>query len=136
LPTIDVDFKVYGMLARRRESEGESYSDILLRVLEPSLPGPGDEMTDGCVLRGVFFPNGTLLRATHLGRTHFAEIKGGAMVLDGEPQRSLSAAGKKITNGKFVNAWYFWQVKRPSDPEWQCAMWHRNLQRRRIGGHY
>ncbi len=37
------------------------------------------------------------------------------MVFNGERQRSLTGAGKKITNRKSVDGWYFWEVKLPGD---------------------
>jgi hypothetical protein len=68
--------------------------------------------------KGVFFPEGTQFRATYKGRTHVAEIKGGAWVgSDGTTRTSPSEAAVKIT-GKSWNGWRFWHCKRPDDTAW------------------
>jgi hypothetical protein len=83
------------------------------------LPGSGDgEISDpakGCVLQGVFFPEGTQFRVAYKGTVHLAQIKDGRWLgADGQVRRSPSDAASAITKNN-VNGWRFWSFKRPQD---------------------
>lgn len=68
--------------------------------------------------KGVMLPEGTELRTTHKGQTHEARVERGAIVYDGRPHRSPSAAGSAVT-GTSINGWIFWEVRRPGDAGWR-----------------
>ena len=68
--------------------------------------------------KGVVLPEGTDLRTTHKGQTHEARVERGAIVYDGRPYRSPSAAGSAVT-GTSINGWIFWDVRLPGEAAWQ-----------------
>jgi hypothetical protein len=77
------------------------------------------EGTTGFSARGIFLPNGTVLRATYKQKEFRSTIERGKWVdVDGNPHSSPSAAAKHIT-GTNVNGLRFWHVKRPTDAEWR-----------------
>jgi hypothetical protein len=121
MTAIDVDFDVYKELTMRRQSENDTYNDVIRRLLKLG-QAPISKLTTlskGANFKGVMFPDGTQFRVTYKGRTYTAEIKNGVWVgADGETRASPSEAAVKIT-GNNVNGWRFWQCKRPSDLHWQ-----------------
>jgi hypothetical protein len=118
--TIDVDFDVFKQLTMRRQSESDSYSDVVRRLLlsgEAPPPIPLS-VSKGATFKGVHFPNCTQFRVTYKGRTHTAEIKDGEWVgADGEFRASPSEAAHAVTKTN-VNGWRFWECKRPEDQQW------------------
>ena len=64
-------------------------------------------------------PNGSLLRATFKGKTHFAEIIEGRWFdrESGSRRTSPSQAAKMIT-GSATNGWLFWEIQRPGETGW------------------
>ena len=64
-------------------------------------------------------PNGSLIRATFKGKSHFAEIIDGRWFDrgSGATRTSPSQAAKAIT-GCATNGWIFWEVQRPGEPVW------------------
>ena len=121
MATIEVDFDVYKQLTMRRQSESDTYNDVIRRLLklgEAPVPKLG-AIGKGANFKGVLFPDGTLFRVTYKGRTYTAEIKDGVWVgADGQTRASPSEAAVKVT-GNSVNGWRFWQCKRPGDLGWQ-----------------
>jgi hypothetical protein len=120
MTAIEVDFDVYKELTIRRQSESDTYNDVLRRLLKlGKAPAPKlDALAKGANFKGVLFPDGSLFRATYKGRTYTAEIKDGVWLgADGERRASPSEAAVRIT-GNNVNGWRFWQCKRPGDPGW------------------
>ena len=137
---IDIDFDVFKALTVRRRSESHTYNEVIRELLDidkgeaihdaapleqvdldlnKSLARITTGPTSGIKLRGLFLPNGTLLRATHKGGAFSAQIADGKWVSeDGIEHGSPSAAASAITNNN-VNGWRFWQAKRPSDSEWR-----------------
>jgi hypothetical protein len=99
-----------------------TYNDVIRGLLglgsRPAQVLQTAKTPKGATFKGVFFPEGTQFRATYKGRTHVAEIKGGAWVgSDGTTRTSPSEAAVKIT-GKSWNGWRFWHCKRPDDTAW------------------
>ena len=138
MPQVEVSFDTWKALTTRRRSETHTYDDVIREALDidngkmiHALPpfveavmkigsqfdavGPPKGMS----FRGLFLPNGTLIRASYKGSHFSARISDGKWVSeDGREFGSPSAAAAAITNTN-VNGWRFWQAKRPSDGEWR-----------------
>ena len=123
MKTIEVDFDVFKALTMRRPSENVTENDILRELLgltfkrqstlSPSIPASSDWVT-----KGVRFPTGTEFRAHYKGQTFIGRVENGALVLNGKPFDSPSAAAVSIT-GNPVNGWHFWQCRLPGQASWQ-----------------
>lgn len=121
---IDVDFEVFKALTALRESEADSYSDVLRRVL--NLPSRMMMLRDigkpavglGVWFGTVHFPEGTKFRATYKGQTFTAEIRDDRWVdQNGIVRKSPSEAAGAIS-GTNVNGWRFWYAQRPGEDCW------------------
>jgi hypothetical protein len=116
---IEVDFEVFKALTVRRETEEVTLNHVLRKLLE--LPDKGvtpAPPSDGCVFKGVHFPEGTHFRGVYKGQTYTGEIKGGRWQdAEGKTYTSPSNAAYAITQSG-INGWWFWEAKRPSDPTW------------------
>ena len=121
MTTIEIDFDVYKALTLQRESESTTYNDVIRRLLgldkkdaPIGAPSPG-----GCLIKGIFFPDGTQFRKTYKGRLYRADIKNGAWTDEnGRTFSTPSAAAVAITRNN-VNGWRFWEYKRPGDVSWR-----------------
>jgi hypothetical protein len=121
--TIEVDFDVYKALTMRRPSEDVTENDVLRELLQlprkreprpaPATPAPGDWIT-----KGVRFPAGTEFRAHYKGQTYLGRVESGALVLDGKPYDSPSAAAMSIARSA-VNGWRFWEARLPGEAGWK-----------------
>lgn len=123
MTAIDIDFEVYKELTARRASEATTYNDVIRDLLgldaQPEIADGPVQSAGGLDIKGVFLPNGTLLRATYKGQTYTAEIKDGAWIgCDGVRRNTPSDAACAITQNN-VNGWRFWHVKRPGDKGWK-----------------
>jgi hypothetical protein len=121
MASIDIDFDVFKELTVRRAHEGVSHNDVLRELLglddADHQTAPLDTL--GCYLKGVFFPENTAFRVSYKGKTHTAEIKGGAWIGDdGQPRNSPSEAAHAVT-GNNVNGWRFWEGRRPGEDAWR-----------------
>jgi hypothetical protein len=143
---ITVDFEVWKTLTSKRLVEGHTYNDVIRELLglDSVVEGPdqiellyGDfasnsvteaalgfgnleNSTAGFPARGIFLPNGTVIKATYKQQQYIAEIVDGKWLdTEGKSHSSPSSAAKHVT-GTSVNGLRFWSVKRPSD-----ASWHR-----------
>ena len=117
--SIDVDFDVFKALTNRRDTEAMTYNHVLRDLL--GLQSPSGEQVDepsGWTWKGVTLPDGTELKAEYKGQAHVAKIENGKWVQGGNTYNSPSAAAFAITQSG-INGWWFWSVKRPSDPTWQ-----------------
>lgn len=132
---IEVDFEVVKALVAKLEHEGDTYNEVIRRLLglsaaeaprfgEIDLPGQPDVVatfgapTGGVWFSGVFFPDGTRFRATYKGRTFRAWIQNSSLIDEfGNIRTSPSQAASAITNTN-VNGWRFWFVRRPHDEDW------------------
>ena len=136
MKTIEIDFEVFKGLTAELLSETDSYNDVIRRMLKlpdtqaDALPGEVDipglpaiatniGQTSGIWLSNVFFPNGTLFRATYKGRTYRAQIRNSQWIDEfGQARSSPSDAAGAISKTN-VNGWRFWFVRRPHDEDWQ-----------------
>lgn len=136
---IEIDFDVFKALTILRQSEDDTYNDVLRRLLSisDSFPATGDLLdhlqpaaqsavsallgapfNSGAWMGNVFFPNGTKFRATYKGKTYRAEIKDDTWIDEyGFVRQSPSEAAGAISGTK-VNGWRFWYAKRPTDDDW------------------
>ncbi|WP_233992059.1 DUF4357 domain-containing protein, partial [Porphyrobacter sp. AAP82] len=141
------DFDVFKALTALRNHEGDSYNQVLRRLLalpdnqENALnallsnsqaheiakalsnsPAPKNALAafaHGAWFNGVFFPDGTKLRATYKGAEHFAEIRNGQWVdANGVVRTSPSDAASAIS-GTNVNGWRFWHAWQPTQKIWR-----------------
>lgn len=74
---------------------------------------------DGAWFNGVFFPNGTILKATYKGQNYAAEIKGGLWVDSNGCVRTSPSEAASAISGTNVNGWRFWHAKGPGDEHWR-----------------
>jgi hypothetical protein len=141
---IDIDFDVFKALTALRQSEVDSYNDVLRRVLliaSTDLDTSGNENPDSPNWKGTkprlgaaaeaigraggdvyfgntCFPKGTRFKAIYKGQSYSAEVRDGKWVgEDGIVRRSPSDAACAISNTN-VNGWRFWHVLRPGDSDW------------------
>lgn len=141
-----IDFEVFKALTAKRVDERHTYNDVIRELLgldsllekpdatdallgtdydcrpvtNPLIPsGSLLEKTTGFSARGIFLPNGTMLRATYKQQQYTAAIERGKWLnIDGKSHSSPSAAAKAIT-GSNINGLRFWHVKRPNDSFWR-----------------
>ncbi len=123
--TVEVDFDVYKAIFSRRSKESVTENEVLRQLLGlPPTPVPdaAAESTkhapEDWVAKNVRFPVGTDFRATYKGRTYAGRVERGALVIDGKPFHSPSAAAVAITKNP-VNGWTFWECRLPGKPAWQ-----------------
>ena len=135
--TLEVDFDVYKTVFARRANESVTENDVLRELL--GLPPTGQQLSqhteqsvrpsnsspEDWVAKDVRFPVGTDFRATYKGRLHTARVQGGALIVDGKPYDSPSAAAAGVT-GNAVNGWRFWECRLPGKSAWQLI---ENLRR-------
>lgn len=134
---IDIDFEVFKQLTARLESEADSYNEVIRRLLNlpatevnllpgefdtPGLPaatqgGLGGPQ-QGVWYSNVFFPNGTMFRATYKGRTHRAHIYNSQWIDEHQHIRTSPSDAASAISGTNVNGWRFWYVRRPFDEDW------------------
>lgn len=137
---VEIDFEVFKGLTARLTSEADTYNEVIRRLLglpatEASLlPGefdvPGQpavahgegvlaQLAGGVWFSNVYFPNGTMFRATYKGKTYRARVQNSQWVDEfGLMRKSPSDAASAISNTN-VNGWRFWFVRRPQDEDWQ-----------------
>ena len=137
---IDVTLDVFKELTLLLQSEADTYSDVIRRLLNLSdvCPPEGSEADgtsvgnpgfnaakgvfddrNGIWVGNVFLPNGTQMRATYKSRRFYAEVQGERWVAEvGREYHSPSEAACAIS-GTNVNGWRFWYAKRPEDNDWR-----------------
>lgn len=130
---IEVDFEVFKALTMLRQSESHTYNEVLRDLLGlektagrqitermggiASVFGPRPNV--GFVSRGLYLPDGTLLRANYKGKTYSGRIEKGKW-LDAENRQFSSPSGAAhAVTGTNVNGLRFWEARRPSDTEWR-----------------
>ena len=145
---MEVDLEVYKALTARLEYDGQTHNDVLRELLsldsiaEENVATPAiskafeglAQVADswsrpaekGFYSRGLFLPEGTLLRAQYKGDVYSAGISDGRwMDQNGDEQSSPSAAASSITDNN-VNGLRFWEAKRPQDSSWRRLEFLRN----------
>ncbi len=136
--TVSVSLAVYKELTRRLE-EGLTHDDVIREMLaldspvepenemvvltslmaETAMMGFGSANREGFHSRGLWLPNGTILKARYKGNEYAGRIYANRW-LDGDnkPHSSPSAAAYAITNTN-VNGLRFWEGRRPDDAVWR-----------------
>lgn len=131
MATIEIDFDVFKSLTACRESEDQSYNDVLRDLL--GLPVKKvqaalalyDTHEGDWVSKGVHFPRGTEFRAKYKGSVYHAKVESGSLIMNGKKFGSPSSAAGAIT-GTFVNGWIFWECRFPEDTHWRLIKTLRN----------
>ena len=122
--TIEVDFDVFKQLTVRRPTEDVSYNDVIRELLGlgqskgGAAKGASGPSPDDWVAKGVRFSAGTEFRANYKGQVRTGRVEGGALVVNGQPYNSPSAAAVAVT-GSPVNGWRFWECRLPGKSSWQ-----------------
>ena len=131
MATIDIDFDVYKALTARRESEEQTYNEVLRNILNLPLKKVHTDHSlrqnheGDWVTKDVRFPRGTEFRAKYKGSMHHAKVDDGYLVLNDQKYSSPSSAAGAITN-TFVNGWVFWECRFPGDTHWRIIKTLRN----------
>jgi len=116
---IDVTVEVYKLIEQNRLSFEENHDDILRRMLGIPAQAKKPEVQGNFYLgEGVSVPLGTFLRKIYKGIEHIAEVKDGGIWIKGKKYPTVNQTANAISDSKNQNAWKFWYVKRPEDPEW------------------
>jgi hypothetical protein len=143
---IEIDFEVFKALTAKRESEADSYNNVIRRLLQLPIANtsPPKELPQNALLRrmvgvpveqgrptvlnallgagalfgNTFFPEGSLFRANYKGRTYYAQIKDGVWLGQDGVKRSSPSEAAGAISGTNVNGWRFWHVQRPGDADW------------------
>lgn len=136
---IEIDFDVFKALTILRQSEDDTYNDVLRRLLSiaDSFPATedlqdllkpaaqsavsallGEPFHSGVWMSNVFFPNGTKFRATYKGKTYRAEIRDDTWIDEHGFLRQSPSDAAGAVSGTKVNGWKFWYAKRPADDDW------------------
>lgn len=134
---IEIDFEVFKALTARLENEADTYNEAIRRLLSlpatevsprlgevdtPGLPavvqGIGAGQTGGVWFSNVFFPNGTVFRATYKGRTYRAQIHNSQWIDEFGNVRTSPSDAASVISRTNVNGWRFWFVRRPYDEDW------------------
>lgn len=136
---VSVSLDVYKALTAKLSYEGQTYDDVIRRLLNmdsPVEPEPFRPVISGVeslsaalskaigdpksfYSRGLRLPDGTSLRAIYKGVPYIAEIKDGDWVsIDGSVHTSPSSAASAIT-GNNVNGLRFWEALLPGDEIWR-----------------
>lgn len=130
---VEVDFEVFKALTMLRQSESHTYNEVLrdLLGLEKTIArrmgdqfggivaALGSKPGTGFVSRGLFLPDGTLLRAKYKGRTFESRIEKGKWLFPDNRECSSPSGAAHAVTGTQVNGLRFWEARRPSDTEWR-----------------
>ncbi len=121
---IEVSFQTWQRLTALLENERDNFDRVILRLIADrrgteQKPGMASAAAPELAIKGVSLPNGTLLRATFKGKTHYSEIIEGRWFdrAGGKQRTSPSQAARAIT-GIATNGWLFWEAKRPGEDAW------------------
>ena len=123
--TIEVSFPVWQALTAQLQSERDTYSALIGRLLgvqEPSRDATDSGQGDW-IVKGVRFPTGTEFRGRSKGRTYSGRVEGGALIMNGHRYDTPSHAAASIA-GYNVNGWKFWECK-IAGSEWRPILSYR-----------
>ena len=135
---ITISLDVYKALTAALSYDGQSYDDLLRRLLsldspvEPAALEPAFEHKESLSAslaraldptsfhsRGLRLAEGTSLRGMYKNIPYMAKIEGGRWVnMDGSVHSSPSAAASAVT-GTNVNGLRFWEALSPGDTVWR-----------------
>ncbi|MGD9470791.1 MAG: DUF4357 domain-containing protein [Novosphingobium sp.] len=133
---IEIDFEVFKALTASLRDERDTYNEVIRRLLtlpasdlsvDPAPFEPagiagrvngllGD--SSGVWYSNVFFPDGTVFRATYKGQTYYASIKHGQWIDGFGVSRTSPSDAASAISGTNVNGWKFWFARRPRDTDW------------------
>jgi hypothetical protein len=129
---IEIDFDVFKQLTAARQSEADTYNNVLRRMLK--LPFPNEANADigksaggDWIVQGVTFPSGTELQRRYKGTNYLGRVEDGCLVVDGKKYNSPSMAAVAIC-GHNVNGWRFWKARKPGEAEWKWLEHFRQLE--------
>jgi hypothetical protein len=116
--TIEIDFEVFKALTLRRQTEADTYNDVIRSLLgmPPDTDAP-NLLREAWMCKGVRFPVGTEFRARYKGKTYTATVSKNGLLVEGSLASSPSDAARRIT-GNNVNGWDFWECRFPGEPHW------------------
>ena len=92
---------------------GVDHEDVTPRAI---LQAPAED--PGLMSRGGVIPNGVRLKTTYKGRDFEAEVRGGAIMLNGRAYDNPSLAARGVGH-RSVNGWKIWQYFSERDAEWR-----------------
>jgi hypothetical protein len=122
--TIEVDFEVYKQLTMRRATEDVTYNDVVRELLGLKVQSTqkskisNSASSEDWISKNTRFPVGTEFRGTYKGKIIAGRVADGALVVNGKPYSSPSAAAMSVTEGA-VNGWRFWECRLPGKSSWQ-----------------
>lgn len=130
MPTIEIDFDVFKALTMRRETESDSYNDVIRSLLGLPLAQSDSRHTltgvaDVWVSKGVRFPVGAEFRAHYKGKLHTGTVAKDGIIIEGRTASSPSDAARLVTQNS-VNGWNFWECKFPGETRWRLLKSLRN----------
>ena len=133
---VEIDFEVFKALTAMLRDERDTYNEAIRRLLtlpasdlaseppnfEPAgITGQVSGLigtSSGVWYSNVFFPDGTVFRATYKGQTHYASIRNGTWVDNAGVNRTSPSDAASAISQTNVNGWKFWFVRRPHDADW------------------
>ena len=117
MPSIDIDFEVFKALTNLRQTEAETYNDVVRALLKFPKPTqstiPPAKGSKPWIVSDTSFPVGSEFMAAYKGKIYTGSANDGKLELeDGGKFTTPSAAAMHIT-GCNVNGWRFWKCKLP-----------------------
>ena len=82
-----------------------------------SLSGSVPAHATSWVIDGITFPPETEFRGRYKGYVYYAKVEDGALIFNGQPFLSPSAAAAAITRYP-IDGWIFWDCKLPGTSLW------------------
>ncbi len=92
---------------------GVDHEDVTPRAVREAPPAE-----PGLMSRGGVIPNGTRLRLTYKGKPFEAEVRGGAIMLNGRAYDNPSLAARGAGH-RSVNGWKVWEYFNQIDETWR-----------------
>lgn len=133
---VEIDFEVFKALTALLRDETDTYNEAIRRLLtlpasDLSADPPPFEpagvvgqvsgllgTSSGVWYSNIFFPDGTVFRATYKGQTYWASIRNGVWVDNAGVNRTSPSDAASAISQTNVNGWKFWFVRRPYDADW------------------
>jgi hypothetical protein len=97
--------KLSPAVQRELKQRNLTADEVLREALEIKL--------EGLISGNKFFPEGTVFLAWYKNKPLSAIVQNGALVAEGKPYSSLSAAAAHYTGRPTTNGWDFWSVRVP-----------------------
>lgn len=124
--SIPVSNELYAEFARRFPG---GVSSALEQIAQDFLDRTADDFVTreprGVYWGALFLPEGSRIRTKHYGEIKVAEVVAGKIIWKEESYPSMSQLARAMRGGTSNNAWKVLEIKRPSDPKWQLAVFLR-----------